>query len=39
LFKYEGGSLINFRDNRALDAVKDDEGQKVELATRTGKEQ
>ena len=37
MFKFEGGSLVNFRDGKALDAVKDTEGQRVEVQNRNGK--
>jgi len=36
LFKFEGGSIVNFRDGRAMDAVKDTEGQRVEIQKRNG---
>jgi hypothetical protein len=39
MFKFEGGSLVNFRDGRAFDAIQDKEGQRVELQKRTGKTQ
>jgi hypothetical protein len=37
MFKYEGGSIVNFRDGRAVDAVKDTEGQRVQVSKRTDK--
>lgn len=37
MFKVEGGSIVNFRDGKALDAVKDTEGQRVEVQKRNGK--
>jgi hypothetical protein len=36
MFKLEGGSIVNFRDGRALDAIQDKEGQRVEIRNRSG---
>jgi hypothetical protein len=37
MFKLEGGSIVNFRDGRALDAGQDTEGQRVQVLARNGK--
>ena len=38
MFKFEGGSIVNFKDGKAIDAIKDTEGQRVEVQNRSGKD-
>jgi hypothetical protein len=38
MFKYEGGSIVNFRNGKAIDAIKDAEGQRIYMQARNGKD-